>query len=73
MIGTLYIEVGFHLSLATIDPLLNALQAHRVAVIAPGGDNGEWMAWADQTTEGQGAIAYTSPRPMAIALNQPSA
>jgi hypothetical protein len=40
-------------TLYNIDPLLNAIQAHRVAVIAPGGDNGEWTAWADQATEGQ--------------------
>jgi len=46
-----YIELGFHLDLATIDRLLD-LNCRRVALVPPGIADSEWHDWADEIVVG---------------------
>jgi hypothetical protein len=52
---TVYIEIGFHLSLATADSLLADLDVQKVAIVPP--DilhlDTEWQQWADVVETGQ--------------------
>ena len=46
--GQVYVELGFHIDLAT----LSGLPCHRVAVVPPHMAESEWHSWADQVVTG---------------------
>jgi Cobalamin synthesis protein cobW C-terminal domain len=50
---TTYIEMGFHLSLATNESLVANLNVHKVAIVPPGSKHTEWHHWADTIEIGQ--------------------
>ncbi|NJM89383.1 MAG: GTP-binding protein [Hydrococcus sp. RU_2_2] len=47
-----YIELPWYLDLLTIEPLLQQLNCHRVAVMPPQTNNTGWHAWADEVIPG---------------------
>jgi hypothetical protein len=50
-----YIELGFHVDLASVEPVLSVLDElsyHRVALIPPTLENTGWHAWADEVVPG---------------------
>ncbi len=47
-----YIEVGFHLDLASVSNLLKLLPCQKIAVLPPSATHTEWHSWADQVIEG---------------------
>lgn len=47
-----YIELGFHLDLAALEPILQKLKCRRVAVMPPDLENTGWHAWADEIVPG---------------------
>jgi hypothetical protein len=47
-----YIELGFHLDLATISQLLDTSNCHRIAIVPPGSADSEWHDWADEIVIG---------------------
>ncbi len=53
--ATIYIEIGFHLTLATAESLLTGLDAQKVAIVPPNllNLNTEWHQWADVVETGQ--------------------
>ncbi len=50
---TVYIEVGFHLSLKTAESLLTGLNVQKIAIVIPDSLNTEWHHWADTIEIGQ--------------------
>jgi Cobalamin synthesis protein cobW C-terminal domain len=60
---TIFVEIGFHLSLTTAESLLAGLNAHKVAIVPP--DlltlDTEWHQWADTVEAGQ-AISTTKSK-----------
>jgi hypothetical protein len=60
---TVYIELGFHLSLTTIDSLLAGLDVQKVAIVSPNvlHLDTEWHRWADVTEAGQ-AVSAIEPK-----------
>jgi hypothetical protein len=58
---TIYIEIGFHLQLASLEDLLQDLPCERVAVLPPGGQQSDWQAWASQTATGVASYHHLSP------------
>jgi len=57
-----YVEIPWYLNLLTIEPLLQQLNCHRVAVMPPQSQNTGWHTWADEIIMGnsQEQIAETS-------------
>ena len=49
---TTYLEIPWHLDLVGIEPLLQAFNPHRVAIIPGDTDNTELNAWADEVIRG---------------------
>ena len=49
---TTYVEIPWHLDLAGIEPLLQAFETHRVAIIPEGTDSSELADWADEIISG---------------------
>jgi len=50
-----YIELGFHVDLASVEPalsVLDELSIHRVALMPPNIQNTEWHTWADEVVPG---------------------
>ncbi|MDV2994804.1 MAG: hypothetical protein N4J56_004458 [Chroococcidiopsis sp. SAG 2025] len=50
-----YIELGFHIDLASVEPVLSVLDdlsIHRVALMPPNIQNTGWHAWADEVVPG---------------------
>jgi hypothetical protein len=50
-----YIELGFHVDLASVEPVLSVLDdlsIHRVALMPPNIQNTGWHAWADEVVPG---------------------
>ena len=47
-----YVEIPWYLDLAGIEPLLQALDSHRVAIIPDGTDSRELKTWADEIIPG---------------------
>jgi hypothetical protein len=47
-----YLEVGFHVDLASLQMLSATFPCHRIAVIPPGVTTSEWHDWADEVMEG---------------------
>lgn len=50
--ATIYIELGAHLDLASLSPLLDVLTAKRVAIVSPAAPQANWQDWADIIVEG---------------------
>jgi len=48
---TAYLELGYHLDLAKLSPILDTLNCYRVAIVPAGGD-ADWKEWADEIVEG---------------------
>jgi hypothetical protein len=59
-----FLELGFHLDLATIAPLMELLAAKRVALVSPDSRATEWHEWADQIVEG--ATTPFLPQPLQL-------
>lgn len=59
---TAYLELGYHLDLAKILPILNTLNCHRVAIVPAGTQEAsEWDEWADEIiASSSGVIDATS-------------
>jgi Cobalamin synthesis protein cobW C-terminal domain len=55
-----YVEVGFHLSLATANSLLASVNVHKVAIVTPNSFDTEWHHWADTVEIGQALSATIS-------------
>ncbi|MES1022483.1 GTP-binding protein [Gloeocapsa sp. BRSZ] len=49
---TAYLELGYHLDLAQIAPILDTLNCHRVAIVPAGRQAANWEEWADEIVEG---------------------
>lgn len=47
-----YLELGFHLDLAALEPILQKLGCRRVALIPANLDNTTWHDWADEVVPG---------------------
>lgn len=47
-----YIELGFHLDLEAMNPLLDAVFSRRVAIVPPGTKDSQWHQWASEIVEG---------------------
>ncbi len=60
---TTYVELGFHLSLATAESLLAGLNVHKIAIVAPNllHLDTEWHRWADAVEPGQ-LVSATEPK-----------
>lgn len=50
--STTYIEIPWYLDLLTIEPFLQQLNCHRVAIMPPQTQNTGWHAWADEVIPG---------------------
>lgn len=57
-----YIELPWHLDLSSIEPQLQKLNCHRVAVLPSGSSDKEWQTWADEVVLGNTARVRESPR-----------
>ncbi len=57
--STVYIELGFHLSLATANSLLAGLSVQKVAIVTPDTLETEWHHWADTIEIGQSLSSAT--------------
>ncbi|MUL36875.1 GTPase, G3E family protein [Gloeocapsopsis sp. AAB1 = 1H9] len=57
-----YLELGYHLDLAQIAPILDTLNCHRVAIVPAGmQETSDWEEWADEMITGSsGAIDANS-------------
>jgi len=56
-----YIELGYHLDLAKIAPILDTLNCHRVVIVPAGTQVSDWDEWADEIIVGSlGATNATS-------------
>jgi Cobalamin synthesis protein cobW C-terminal domain len=47
-----YIEVGFHVDLTSLQTLVSTFPCHRIAIIPPSVTTSEWHDWADEVIEG---------------------
>ncbi len=61
--ATIYIEIGFHLTLTTAESLLAGLDARKVAIVPPTMLHleTEWHQWADVVEAGQ-SVSTTEPK-----------
>jgi hypothetical protein len=59
--ATVYLEIGFHLQLSSLEALLGALPCKRIAVLPPNIEQTEWQEWAD--TIAIGAASQIEPKP----------
>jgi hypothetical protein len=59
--ATVYIELGFHLDLASASGFLDAVAAKRVAVLPLGAEKSDWHDWADQVVEGATIANWVEP------------
>ncbi|ACK72224.1 conserved hypothetical protein [Gloeothece citriformis PCC 7424] len=65
---TAYIEIPWYLDLLGIEPLLQELNCHRVALMPPGSQNTGWHAWVDEVIPGNN-FEYNQHNRGAIADN----
>ncbi|NJK30438.1 MAG: GTP-binding protein [Acaryochloris sp. SU_5_25] len=59
--ATVYVEIGFHLQLSSLDAVLASLPCKRVAVLPSGMEQTEWHAWADTIAVGAASQAMLNP------------
>lgn len=50
--STTYIEIPWYLDLASIDPFLDQLNCHRIALMSFPSQDNEWQSWADEIIPG---------------------
>ncbi|MFM7447635.1 MAG: GTP-binding protein [Leptolyngbyaceae cyanobacterium] len=58
---TVYVEIGFHLQLSSLEAVLTSLPCKRVAVLPPGMEQTEWHDWADTIAVGVVSQAMLNP------------
>jgi hypothetical protein len=59
--ATVYLEIGFHLQLSSLETFLGGLPCKRVAVLPPDIGQTEWQEWAD--TIAIGSASQIEPKP----------
>ncbi|NJM64786.1 MAG: GTP-binding protein [Leptolyngbyaceae cyanobacterium CRU_2_3] len=58
---TVYVEIGFHLQLSSLEAVLTSLPCTRIAILPPGMEQTEWHAWADTIAVGAASQAMLNP------------
>jgi hypothetical protein len=59
--ATVYVEIGFHLQLSSLEALLGTLPCQRVAVLPPDIEQTEWQEWADTIALGSAGHTHLNP------------
>jgi Cobalamin synthesis protein cobW C-terminal domain len=54
----IYLEIGFHLQLSSLEELLQDLPCERIAIVPPGSQQTDWQAWASQTAIGAASYLH---------------
>jgi Cobalamin synthesis protein cobW C-terminal domain len=57
----IYLEISFHLQLASIEDLLQDLPCERIAVVPPGYQKTDWQSWAGQIATGVASYDQLNP------------